>query len=77
MNWINFKNALITALLWAVVGAGGYVLGIGDIFKIDFHTLANVAFIPALAFLISWVKGLLTTSDGHFLGVVKIKKTSY
>ena len=71
-NLVNIKSAFVYMLLTASLEVLSYVIALGDIFKIDFHVLINL-FVVALAVgLVSFIKSLLTTHKGNFLGVIKV-----
>lgn len=72
LSWTNVKSALITALLTAVLAMGAYVLGIGDIFKIDWKAITNIGVLSLITAIVSIIKSLLTTDKGKFLGAVKV-----
>lgn len=68
----NLKSALIYALLMGVVSIGIYIVGVGDIFKIDPHALINSGILAAVTGLISLLKNLLTDNAGKFLGMTTV-----
>jgi len=70
---IQVKSALVSTVLMAVLGLATYILGVGDVFALDFHTLVNVGAVSLLTGIVSLVKALLSNEEGDFLGVVKIK----
>lgn len=70
--WINLKSALVSGLLMALFGAGTYVLQLGDVFKVEIHSLANIVALAFAAAIVSFVKNSLTTDSGNFAGV-KVK----
>lgn len=69
----KIRSALITALLTAVLATAMYVLGIGDVFKIDVHALVNVGALSLLTAVVSIIKSSFTTDSGNFVGAVKIQ----
>lgn len=73
LDWVNIKSALVSGLIMAVLAMIGYVIGIGDIFKIDVHAIVNIGVLAGLGVVQSLVKNLLTTNDGKFVGKVEIK----
>lgn len=73
ITWTNIKSALVSFILTAVLAAAGYIIGVGDIFGLNFHSLANVTAISALTALISLIKAFLTTPAGNFVGTVEIR----
>jgi hypothetical protein len=66
---INLKSALVSAVLMALVGIITYILGVGNIFALDFHSLANIGAISFLTGVISFIKSSLTTPVGTFAGI--------
>lgn len=72
ISWINIKSALVSGLITAVLAMAGYLIGIGDIFKIDVHAIVNVGALSALTALVSAIKSFFTTSEGNIIGVTKI-----
>lgn len=68
----NIQSALVTVLLTAILSGAVYVVGLGDIFKIDTHTLINIGAISFLNGIITLIKLFLTSDKGNFLGVAKI-----
>ncbi len=72
VSWVNVKSALISAFVTAVLGMAGYVIGVGDLFKLNLHALINVGALSALTAIVSILKAFLTTDKGEFMGVVKV-----
>lgn len=66
MTWKPIISAILSAVIIAVLG---YVLSLGDLWKLDLHVLATVAF---GAFATSLLKFIGTTQKGNFAGVVPI-----
>ena len=73
MNWVNIKSALVSGLIMAIITVGSIVISSGDIFSLDMKSLANAGVISFLTAIVSFVKSLLTTQNGNFVGVVNIK----
>lgn len=73
ITWTNVKSALVSAFITAILAGAGYVVGVGDIFKIDVHALVNVVSLASLTALVSIIKSFLTTDSGKFVGAVAIK----
>ena len=69
----NLKSALVSGVITGVLGVAGYIIGVGDIFKLDVHTLVNVGALAALTTIVSLVKSFLTTPAGNFAGVVVVR----
>lgn len=65
----NIKSAVMSVVLTAVLGMAAYIVGIGDVFNIDIHSLANIGALAFLNGLISLCKAFLTTSEGNLAGV--------
>jgi len=70
--WISIKSALVSGVITAILAIAGYIIGVGDIFKIDVHALINVGALALLTTLVSLIKASLTTSAGT-VGGIKIK----
>ena len=67
MNWKPVLSGVVSAVIVAVLM---YLLSLGDVFTLNWHTLVNVAFGTFAASVIKW---LGTTQNGNFLGVVPVK----
>jgi membrane-associated HD superfamily phosphohydrolase len=68
----SIKSAFISGLLTAILGVAGYIIGVGDIFRIDLQVLTNVFVMSLLTTMVSLLKSLVTTKAGTALGV-KVK----
>lgn len=73
----KIKNVLVTTVLTAIIATAGYILSIGDVFKVNSHALINVAVITALTTIVSLIKNIGTNPDGKFLGMIKIAPSKY
>ena len=73
INLTTIKSALISSLLSAVGAMAGYVVGLGDVFKVEWQALVNIGILTILVGVVSLVKSVGTNSRGEFAGVVKIK----
>lgn len=67
LNWKDVAGALITAVFVAVLG---YIVSIGDLWKLSGHAIANIA---AMAGAVSLLKDFATDSNGQLLGMIKVK----
>lgn len=67
LNIRDVVGAVVSAILVSLIG---YVLKVGDVFALDFHTIVNTAVMTGLA---SLLKSLSTDQDGYILGVLKVK----
>lgn len=76
VNWMNVKSALTSAILAVILGISGYIIGIGDLWQIDVHSLINIGTMSFLVSIVSLLKSFLTDNKGDFAGVVKITPTS-
>lgn len=72
INWTNIKSAFISIVLTAVLAIAVYIVGVGDIFTLDAHKMANIGALSVLTGLISLIKSFLTTDNGRFLGLTKV-----
>ena len=73
MNITNLKSALVSGVITGVLGIAGYIIGVGDVFNLDVHTLINVGALSALTTAVSLIKSFLTTENGNFVGTINIK----
>lgn len=69
ISWMNIKSALMFALLSAFAGLLFYIIGVGSVWKLDWHVLVDIFSMALANGLLSAAKSLLTTSEGNFLGV--------
>lgn len=67
--WIKIKSALISGVMLGVLAMAGYVVAVGDLWKLNLHELANIGVISALAAIVSLIKSMGTTEQGRFAGV--------
>ncbi len=65
----SLKSALVSTVLMAVITVAGYIIGLGDIWKIDVHTLINLGVVSLLTGLVSLIKNYLTTENGTVAGL--------
>lgn len=72
MNLQKIKSALVSGVLTAILAGAGYVLSVGDIFKVDVHSLSNVLALSLLTAIVSLIKSFSTTNEGNFIGVVSV-----
>lgn len=72
ISWTNMKSAIVSGILAAIVSMAVYVIGLGDIFKTDLHSLINIGAISLLTTIVSLLKSFMTTSSGSFLGLTKV-----
>lgn len=69
MTWISIKSALVSGVIMGILGVSGYVIGVGDVFKLDFHSLINVGVMSFLATTVSLIKSVITTDTGKVAGI--------
>ena len=74
INLTTLKSAIVSALLMAALQVSGYILSVGDIFKIEWNALANIAVLSLVTGLVSVIKSTLTNEKGEFVGAVKVKE---
>lgn len=67
MTWGEVFRAIIIAVIVAV---GSYVLGVGDVWSLDWHVLTNNAVLAGVA---SVLTSLGTTKKGNFVGAVPVE----
>ncbi len=69
MNLTSIKSALFSVGIAVVLAVAGYIIGLGDIFKIDWHAFINVGVMAGLVGIVSLAKSSMTNSDGKAFGV--------
>ena len=67
--WTSLKSALVSGGIMAFLAVAGYVIGVGDVFKLNFHAFVNAAIMAFLTAVVSLIKSTLTTENGTVLGV--------
>lgn len=71
----SVKSAVVSTLLSAALVGLTYVIGLGDVFLIDYKHLFNIVVIAVLVGLVSLIKSALTSDQtGKFAGVVQVKE---
>jgi hypothetical protein len=73
MTIVNLKSALVSGAIMGILAVASYILNVGDIFALDFKSLANIAAVAVLTAVVSFIKSSLTTNNGNFLGAVRVK----
>ena len=73
INLVEVQSAIIYGLMTALGAVLAYIVGIGDIFKIDPRSVINIATISFSITIISLIKNFLTDSEGKFVGLIKVK----
>ena len=69
LNWVEVKSALVLAFITALVAIIVKVISAGSVFGLDWKVLVNTGTLAFLAFFVSTLKDLLTTSKGVIAGV--------
>ena len=69
LDWSNVSSAVVSGVITGVLGIAGYIIGVGDVFNLDVHTLLNVGALSALTAVVSLIKSLLTTNSGTVAGI--------
>mgnify|MGYP001568264970 CR=1 FL=1 len=67
----NVKSALVYGLLFGLLAILLQVQQAGSIFILDWKSLVDIGVVAMVGAVISFIKNLLTTNSGNFLGVVK------
>jgi len=73
LNWESVKSAIVSAALMAIVAMAGYVIGLGDIFKVEYQPLVNIGVMSFLTGLVSLIKNFLTSNSGKFAGTIQVE----
>ncbi len=67
MSWADFFRALVISVIVAVAS---YVLGVGDVWSLDWHILTNNAVMAGLASILT---SLATADSGKVAGVIPVE----
>ena len=54
----NIQSALVYVVLTAVLGLLMYVIGVGDVYAVDFHSIVNIFAISVMTGIVSLIKNL-------------------
>ena len=73
LSLASLKSALVSVVLMAVLAMLVYIIGLGDIWKIESHALINIGVIALATGLVSLIKNFLTSSSGTFAGITNIE----
>lgn len=68
-NLTSLKSALVSVLLAMVISTGGYVIGVGDVFKLDWQALVNTGVLSGVVGIVSLAKSYGTNNKGKFMGI--------
>ena len=69
MNFTNIKSALVSGVIAGILGIAGYIISVGDVFKLDVHSIVNVGILAFLTTIVSLIKTILTTGQGTIVGI--------
>ena len=69
----KIKSALVSTVIAGILAGAMYVVGVGDVFAIEIKALINVFSLAALSGVVSLIKAGLTTTQGDFVGAVRIQ----
>ena len=69
LDWANVRGAVITTAAVAIGATLFYIIGVGDIFKLDWHVIINTAIMAGAGSLFT---NFFSTNDGKFLGGPKV-----
>ncbi len=75
LSWINVKSALVFGVIVGIGAIIVYTFKVGDIFKLDWHTLVNSFYFGFAGVFLSLVKSLITTNSGSVGGVQVVDKS--
>ncbi len=56
-----------------VLAVAGYVISVGNVFNLNWQTMANIGILAVLTGLVSLIKTALTNTNGVFAGAVRVK----
>lgn len=69
INSTVLKSALVSVILAMIIAVGGYIIGVGDVFKLDWHALVNAGVLSGVVGIVSVAKNSITNDDGKALGM--------
>lgn len=69
LDWGNVKSAIISTIIVSLGATLAYIIGVGDIFKLDWREIINIAIMAGAG---SLVKNFFSTNDGKFLGKIQL-----
>lgn len=69
MSLTNVKSALFSVALAMIIAVGGYIIGVGDVFKLNWHALINAGMLSGIVGIVSLAKSAMTNNDGKALGI--------
>lgn len=72
-SWTDFKGALVSGIIMALLAMCIYIMQIGNIFEIDTQNLINIGVMAGITSIVSLLKSTLTNDNGKFAGVVHVK----
>jgi hypothetical protein len=73
LNWESFKSAAVSVVLMAILSIMTYIIGLGDIFAVDWKALINIGIISLATGIVSLIKNFFTSTSGKFAGTFKIE----
>jgi hypothetical protein len=69
LSWTNIKSALVSGVIMGILAIAAYIIGVGDIFSLNFHSLANAGALATLVTIVSLFKSFITTETGTVAGI--------
>lgn len=66
INLNAVRSALVSVFLWVFIAVAGYIIGLGDIWKVDWKVMANIGALSLLTGLVSLVKEYFIKNDKIF-----------
>ena len=73
INGKDIVSAMVSGLLMGLLVVLVEIVQTGSIWGLEWKTLLNLGILAVITSMISFLKSLLTTDSGNFLGKVKIK----
>lgn len=67
---MSLKDLARAVIIAIIVAVGSYILGVGDVWSLDWHVLTNSAVLAGIASILT---SLGTTNKGNFAGAVPIE----
>lgn len=72
LSWANIKSALVYGVMWTLLAVCVYIVETGSIYAVNWKEVLNSGVLGLIGIIISIIKNLLTTSEGDFVGLIKV-----
>ena len=69
LSWVNIQSAVMSGIIMGILAIFAYIIGVGNIFTLNFHSLVNAGVLTALVTIVSLIQSVFTTNAGSTAGV--------